>query len=78
MQHSSGNFDSRLADLLARLSTLPPEQQEKLRPLVEATHARQVALDADVAAAHDALADWRIVTKYALFANEAAARERKH
>ncbi len=78
MNDASGNFDSRLADLLARFSTLSPEQQEKLRPLVEATRARQVSLEADVAAAHDALADWRIVTKYAIFANEAAARERKN
>lgn len=77
MAHKPTKFDAELAGLLEKLSKLSPEQQERLRPLVEETRARQAALEADVAAAHDALDDWRITMKYAIFAKEAAARERK-
>ncbi|MCB9853263.1 MAG: hypothetical protein H6819_09230 [Phycisphaerales bacterium] len=78
MAQTPEHFDTQLAALLDKLSRLPPEQQAKLQPLVDATRARQRALETDVAAAHDALADWRISMKYAIFAKEAADRERKN
>lgn len=77
MAQKPQKFDAQLADLLDKLSKLSPEQQAKLRPLVEETRARQAALEADVAQAHAALDDWRITMKYAVFAEEAARREKK-
>lgn len=78
MAQQPKNFDAQLAALLDKLGTLSPEQQARLRPLVEETRARQAALEKDVDAAHDALDDWRIIMKYAIFAKEAAAREQKN
>ncbi|HPF39151.1 MAG TPA: hypothetical protein P5081_02565 [Phycisphaerae bacterium] len=78
MPRNPEQFDAQLAGLLDKLSQLPPEQRARLQPLVDATLARQKALEADVAAAHDALTDWRITMKYAIFAKEARERERKN
>ena len=63
MNESPGHFESRLADLLDKLETLPPEQQARLRPLVEATRARQAQLAQNAVDSQNALTDWRIARK---------------
>lgn len=72
---NSETFQNQLEDLTAKIDALPVEQRGPLLALVEETKRRQAELTKDVAAATDALADWRIAVKYAVFDREAARRE---
>ncbi len=65
----------KLRELTDKMRDLSPEQREALEPLLQETKDRQASLQGDVARAHDALDDWRVILKYALFGRDARRRE---
>lgn len=68
-------YDAKLAELEAKIAALPADQQALLAPLLAETQHRHVEIKKNVAAARDALDDWRIAMKYMVFDLEAQARE---
>lgn len=76
MKYEPHNHQEKLDELLARIKDLPPDQQARLAPIVEATKARQSDIEKANASAQDALDDWRMTMKYMIFATEARRREK--
>ncbi len=70
-------FTDKLRELSDKMRDLSPEQREALQPLLEETKDRQAVLREDIARANDALDDWRVAVKYALFDRDARRRERR-
>jgi len=68
-------FNTRMAEIEARIAALPEAEQARLRDLVEETRRRHESIRASTTAALNALDDWRIVMKYLIFDLEARARE---
>ena len=68
-------FQTRLAELEARIHSLPREQQGHLQALFEETRRRHREICRSIADAVSALADWRIAMKYRIFDAEARLRE---
>ncbi len=68
-------FNTRMAEIEARIAALPEAEQARLRDLVEETRRRHENIRASTAAALNALDDWRIAMKYLIFDLEARARE---
>ena len=68
-------FETKLAEMETVINALPVEQRARLISLLAETKHRHQGLRPTVVAAHDALADWRIVMKYQIFDAEARLRE---
>ncbi len=69
-------FLTRLAELNAKIETLPEANRAPLVALVEETRRRHEELKRSFAHIHDALGEWRLGMKYVLFDYEATRRER--
>lgn len=71
-------FTAKLRELSDKMRDLSPEQREALQPLLKETEDRHAVLQENIARAHDALDDWRLTVKYALFDRDARRRESRH
>lgn len=71
-------FTEKLRELSDKMRDLSPEQREALQPLLEETKDRYAELRENIIRANDALDDWRVTVKYALFDRDARRRERRH
>ena len=69
-------YNTRLQELMNEAATLPPEQRDKLQPLIEETQSLHSLLAENRRRTEDVLSTWRLELKYFLFALEATARER--
>ena len=67
---------TRLQELIAEVRTLPPEQRNRVQPLLEQTQAMHETISANRREIEDVLSSWRLELKYLLFALEATNRER--
>ena len=70
-------FTEKLRELSEKMRDLSPEQREALQPLLKETKDRHATLQKNIARANDALDDWRVTVKYALFDRDARRRERR-
>jgi phosphoglycerate-specific signal transduction histidine kinase len=68
-------FQTKLAELETQIDSLPAEQQAHLKAMLEETRCRHQEIRQSIAAATDALDDWRIAMKYRIFDAEARLRE---
>lgn len=68
-------FTDKLRELSDKMRDLSPEQREALQPLLEETKDRHAVLQENISRANDALDDWRLNLKYALFDRDARRRE---
>ena len=71
-------FQARMAELRERVRGLPAEQQAALEGLFAETEQRFRMLQENRGRLGTALADWRLILKYALFDLEATKRELTH
>lgn len=75
---TEGTFAATLRELRSRIDMLPVERQAPLIQLMQETIARQREIERARSDALDALDDWRISLKYAVFDAEATRRENPH
>jgi hypothetical protein len=68
-------FETKLAELETQIGSMPAELQARLKLLLEETRRRHLEIRQSIAAASDALDDWRIAMKYRIFDAEARLRE---
>ena len=68
-------FEAHLKKALEAIDMLPEDQRAPLRHMVEDTRRRHQQIGISIAAAREALDDWRLIQKYLLFDAEARARE---
>ena len=73
---SEDQFQARLAELMQNIRSLPEERQAGLEMLVHEVSDRQAGITEARREMEDALATWRLYSKYLIFSIEAAARER--
>lgn len=73
---SEEQFQSRLTELLQNIRGLPVERQAGLEMLADEVTDRQSEITEMRREMEDALATWRLYSKYLIFSLEAAARER--
>jgi len=71
-------FQKRLAELVAEIGTLPPNEREKLQNLAEQTKQRHKELRETVSSLHESIDFLRLSIKYLLFDLEATRRENSH
>ena len=71
-------FQRRLAELVAEIGTLPPEERQKLEVLAEETKQRHDALKQTVSTLHESIDFLRLSIKYLLFDLEATRRENSY
>jgi hypothetical protein len=69
-------FNYRLRELIAEITTLPIDKQKQLIPLIEETKKRQNTIKENVDKINQSLDGLRICLKYMLFDLEATRRER--
>ena len=69
------DFEDRLAEITAKIYTLPTDQRDALLAKVEETRERHLAIRESTVRALSALDDWRIIQKYRIFDMEARLRE---
>ena len=69
------NARNRLAELEAKIASLPAEQRAQLEHLLEETKERHADIKSNVDTAREALDDWRLLMKYNVFDVEAGRRE---
>ncbi len=69
------DFQAKLGDLIAQISTLPEDQRERLTQLVDEARDRQSRMKRTVAELQDSLDYLRLSIKYMLFDLEATRRE---
>lgn len=67
---------TRLQELFTEIETLPPEQRNRIQPLLEQTRMMHETISANRREIEDVLSSWRLELKYLLFALEATNRER--
>jgi len=72
---NEAEFQSKLTELLAEISTLPPNEREKLEELAEATRKRHEQLKATLGTLQESLDYLRLSVKYLVFDLEATRRE---
>lgn len=72
---TEGTFAATLRELRSRIDALPVERRAPLIQLMQETVARQREIEQAKSDALDALDDWRIALKYAVFDAEATRRE---
>lgn len=68
-------FQKKLAELVAEIGTLPPDQRQKLQLLAEETKQRHKELKQTVSSLQESLDFLRLSIKYLLFDLEATRRE---
>ncbi|MBX3396097.1 MAG: hypothetical protein KF841_12090 [Phycisphaerae bacterium] len=73
---TSDEFQLQIARLQSKIEALPLADHEAIEKLLRETLARHAEIQAARAAALDALDDWRLTIKYAVYDAECARRER--
>lgn len=68
-------YQQELAELEAKIRTLPGDRQAALVSLLQETQHRHAQIRQAIRTARDALDDWRLAMKYMLFDQEARCRE---
>jgi hypothetical protein len=68
-------FQTKLAELMVEISTLPAAEREKLQRLADETRARHERLKATVSSLQESLDYLRLSIKYLVFDLEATRRE---
>lgn len=68
-------FDNRMKQLMAEISTLPAASQPRMKALAEATRDRHERLRASVSKLNENLDYLRVSVKYLVFDLEATRRE---
>jgi len=68
-------FQSKLAELMVEITTLPAAEREKLQRLADETRARHERLRATVSSLQESLDYLRLSIKYLVFDLEATRRE---
>jgi chromosome segregation ATPase len=71
-------FQSKLAELMGEISTLPKSEREKLSALANQTQARHQKLKQTVSDLQDSLDYLRLSIKYLVFDLEATRRENNY
>lgn len=71
-------FQTKLAELLGEISTLPPSEREKLSELAEKTQRRHEKLKKTVGDLQESLDYLRLSIKYLVFDLEATRRENRY
>jgi len=71
-------FQSKLAELMVEISTLPHSEREKLQRLADETRARHERLKATVSSLQESLDYLRLSIKYLVFDLEATRRENSY
>ena len=71
-------FQSKLAELMGEISTLPRSEREKLNALADQTRQRQRKLRESVSNLQESLDHLRLSIKYLVFDLEATRRENKY
>ncbi len=73
---SEDEYHTRLQELLDKASNLPPEERDRIWPLIEETQTLHGSIIENRRRIEDVLSTWQLELKYFIFALEAAARER--
>jgi hypothetical protein len=68
-------FQSKLAELMGEISTLPPTERQKLEKIAVETQARHERLQRTVGSLQESLDYLRLSIKYLMFDLEATRRE---
>ncbi len=68
-------FQTKLADLMAEISTLPRTERQKLQQVADETRARHERLRQQVSSLQESLDYLRLSIKYLVFDLEATRRE---
>ncbi|RIK62837.1 MAG: hypothetical protein DCC65_16960 [Planctomycetota bacterium] len=71
-------FQTKLAELVREITTLPDGERTKLEALAEQTRQRHEKLKATVSSLHDSIDYLRLSIKYLLFDLEATRRENEY
>ena len=71
-------FQSKLAELMGEISTLPPSERQKLEQLAEQTRVRHERLRQTVSSLQESLDYLRLSIKYLVFDLEATRRENNY
>ncbi len=69
------DFQKKLTELMAEISTLPPAERAKLEKLADETRARHERIKATVSNLQESLDYLRLSIKYLVFDLEATRRE---
>jgi hypothetical protein len=72
---SDPEFQTKLAELMGEITTLPPAERQKLERLADETRARHERLRATVSNLQESLDYLRLSIKYLVFDLEATRRE---
>ena len=71
-------FQTKLAELMGEITTLPPTERKKLEQLAEDTRARHERLRQTVSSLQESLDYLRLSIKYLVFDLEATRRENSY
>jgi peptidoglycan hydrolase CwlO-like protein len=71
-------FQTKLAELMNQISTLPASEREKLTRLAEQTQSRHARLKKSIGELHESLDYLRLSLKYLVFDLEATRRENSY
>lgn len=72
------SFQTKLAELMSEISTLPKAERDKLTELAEQTRTRHAKLKKTVSELQESLDYLRLSIKYLVFDLEATRRENKY
>jgi hypothetical protein len=75
MYMNEQEFQTKLAELMGEISTLPPSERQKLEKLADETRARHERLRQTVSSLQESLDYLRLSIKYLVFDLEATRRE---
>ncbi|HEX8325325.1 MAG TPA: hypothetical protein VF595_15595 [Tepidisphaeraceae bacterium] len=75
---NEADFQTKLRDLLGEISTLPPEEREKVQKLADETRLRHERLRRTVSGLQESLDSLRLSIKYLVFDLEATRRENQY
>jgi chromosome segregation ATPase len=75
MYMNENEFQTKLAELMGEISTLPPSERQKLEKLADETRARHERLRQTVGSLQESLDYLRLSIKYLVFDLEATRRE---
>ena len=72
---NENDFQTKLAELMGEISTLPPTERKKLEQMADETRARHERLQKTVSGLQESLDYLRLSIKYLVFDLEATRRE---
>jgi chromosome segregation ATPase len=78
MQMNEQEFQTKLAELMGEISTLPHSERQKLERLADETRARHERLRQTVSSLQESLDYLRLSIKYLVFDLEATRRENNY